>query len=783
MLVNTRLNRINLLIGLAIAIIISDSIIYFSEAASKEFYSNWIIIINASIAAGLAILILYRHKHHDGIFDKSHTALAVGLCLWLTADIIWAVYQIVLEIVPPVPSMADFVWFSAYGFFAFYLYSTYFEFHKKFRFSKRLVVFSIVGAGVFLSYIILVTTSIADLSSNRGIAMFIVVITYPVLDSILIIPAIVILLSFRNEPVWFTPWLFESAGIFLMAISDSWFALIVVTSLLNQFWLSALFFASHYIIISAGLLWYITYLIREKKSTNEVSTKDYVIADGGETTPSDKFNFNKNKNTKKTNRSENEKKRNISGLKSKFAPVIIIVIISWSIYVFISLIAYHDQSTTKLPGWISSFLTFLPSVFSGNSETIIHPSFKHLANAESDVNTTMLGALLPISGASASLGESEQAALKIAINDINKYFSEHQSNTRFGLVIEDTGSDPQIGLEKVKRLSDRGIKIIIGPSTSANVNQIRNYANSHGILLVSPSSTAPSLSLPGDNIFRFVPDDTHQAQAVSSLMWKDGIRIIVPFWRTDIYGNDLVSEVKNSFEKIGGRFVDGVGYTPHTGDLSASLNRINFIIWDQDLKTLEAKLKKAISNYGVSKVGIYFVAYDEVAPIFIQAQGHDILSDVKWFGSDGSALNNKVVRNTDAAIFATKTGFANPIFGVENESNSRFKRVEALIEKDIERIPRSYASTAYDALWVAALAENQTKQANNISIEQLKDAFTGIANSYTGITGNTSLDQNGDRKYGDYEYWVVTEDKNNSGSYIWKPEGRFVFEKTPNGHG
>ena len=108
-------------------------------------------------------------------------------------------------------------------------------------------------------------------------------------------------------------------------------------------------------------------------------------------------------------------------------------------------------------------------------------------------------------------------------------------------------------------------------------------------------------------------------------------------------------QVKNSFEKMGGRFVDGVGYTPHTGDLSASLNRINFIIWDQDLKTLEAKLKKAISNYGVNKVGVYFVAYDEVAPIFIQAQGHDILSEVKWFGSDGSALNNKVVRNTDAA--------------------------------------------------------------------------------------------------------------------------------------
>ena len=43
---------------------------------------------------------------------------------------------------------------------------------------------------------------------------------------------------------------------------------------------------------------------------------------------------------------------------------------------------------------------------------------------------------------------------------------------------------------------------------------------------------------------------------------------------------------------MGGRFVDGVGYTPHTGDLSAGLNRINLIIWDQELRTLEAKAQK-----------------------------------------------------------------------------------------------------------------------------------------------------------------------------------------------
>ena len=103
------------------------------------------------------------------------------------------------------------------------------------------------------------------------------------------------------------------------------------------------------------------------------------------------------------------------------------------------------------------------------------------------MKTIMLGALLPLSGASSSLGESEQAALQIAINDINKYFSKNHSKTRFGLVIEDTRTDPQISLEKLKHLSDKGIKMVIGPSTSAEVDGTRGYANLNGILLTYKS--------------------------------------------------------------------------------------------------------------------------------------------------------------------------------------------------------------------------------------------------------------------------------------------------------
>ena len=164
-----------------------------------------------------------------------------------------------------------------------------------------------------------------------------------------------------------------------------------------------------------------------------------------------------------------------------------------------------------------------------------------------------------------------------------------------------------------------------------------------------------------------MPDDSHQAPAISELMWNDGIRKQYHFGAC-IYGNDLVKATKQSFQALGGRFADGVGFRPNTGEFSASLNRINFIV-GLDLKVLDSKVKQAVSQYGTGKVGVYFVSYDTIAPIFIQAQNHPTLSKVKWYGSDKNTLNNKVIKNTEAAVFAVKTNFTTPIFAVENQND------------------------------------------------------------------------------------------------------------------
>ena len=68
---------------------------------------------------------------------------------------------------------------------------------------------------------------------------------------------------------------------------------------------------------------------------------------------------------------------------------------------------------------------------------------------------------------------------------------------------------------------------------------VKNFADKNDIIIMSHSRTAPSLAVEGDNVFRFVPDDLNQANEIAKEMWSQGIRMVIPFWRDDIYGHEL----------------------------------------------------------------------------------------------------------------------------------------------------------------------------------------------------------------------------------------------------
>ncbi|HEY7570159.1 MAG TPA: ABC transporter substrate-binding protein [Nitrososphaeraceae archaeon] len=756
-----------LFFGVILATTIACSLIFFAKVETRGYNAQWILSITAAIPASLSVIILYQQKRHNGFIEKADLALAVALVLSLCATILWAVYEIILQVVPPVPSVADALSITAYAFLSFYVYSTYNRFYKVFHFSKKQLTAAVIASTIFLFFTIFYTESLIEVSSSRGSAILSIIIIYPVMDAIIMVPSFLIVVNYRKKPRWFTPWIFKSAGILLVVIGDSWFQLFVVTSLTTELWPSSMIFAASRVIIAAGLLWSIINFVPQRTGTNN--------------------NTNSSNDFDSSTRITSSEYNNVNGSAKAWSSNLIFVAITGLCIFTVILIIGTALSSSSI--WSLIQLPLLVDRQDININT------KDIGEASSSGDTVRLGALLPMSGVFSSSGKSTEAALRMALRDVNSNFSKSNSSLRYELVVQDTESDPTVSLEKLRLLAKDGIRIVIGPATSAELNATKDFADENGIILISPSSTAPTLAIEGDNVFRFVPDDLNQAKAISKIMWNQGISVVVPFWRNDVYGSELMRAVRANFQAMGGVFdkdAEKLGYAPRTGILASSLHRINFIMWENALKALESRLKNAISQYGIDKVGVYVVSYDEVTPIFIQANSHPVLSKVKWYGSDKSALNQALVRQYESASFAANTSFCNPIssFGNNNNNNNNNKNNNSnkdngntynnflgKIRKEIHTEPSPYSADAYDILRVAAIAENMTRHSNmnnlnNITdfqgIHDFRNAFIRAAKSYVGVTGNTTLDNMGDRANGEYNFWKVKASKTgDTESFVW----------------
>ena len=111
-----------------------------------------------------------------------------------------------------------------------------------------------------------------------------------------------------------------------------------------------------------------------------------------------------------------------------------------------------------------------------------------------------IGVLADLTDGWSTLGKNTVAALQIAASRIAAQTNGRQ---RFQLLIRDTQLDPSEALDAIRDLNSRGVKIIIGPQSSAEVAMIKPFADANNILVISQGSTASSLAVPNDNIFRF----------------------------------------------------------------------------------------------------------------------------------------------------------------------------------------------------------------------------------------------------------------------------------------
>ncbi len=378
-------------------------------------------------------------------------------------------------------------------------------------------------------------------------------------------------------------------------------------------------------------------------------------------------------------------------------------------------------------------------------------------NSGPSIQTIKIGGLFSLTGNWSSLGIPSQEAMKLGLIDVNNYLEEKGSLIRLSTVVYDTELDTVLAKNAIVRAyTTNDVKYMIGPQSSAELGAIKSYADNNNILVVSQGSTASSLAIPGDAIFRFCPGDAVEGRAMAQTMFAEGKQVMITMSRDDAGNRGLQQSVGSSFTALGGQ-VDAISPYATSGNDYTTL-----------LATLRTKIQQYTATVGVDHVGVYLASFDECKDIFQSAIQDPVFSSVNWYGGDGIVLSSILLTSNAAANFAATTHFFAPNFGLPLTPNPDLATIASTIRTNTGLEPDAYALSVYDAMWV--IAKTLSSYSNVTSdFTKLKTDFTNEANQHYGITGPVVLNANGDRDSGSFDYFGVVLE---GGVYTWKMIGK-----------
>jgi branched-chain amino acid transport system substrate-binding protein len=371
----------------------------------------------------------------------------------------------------------------------------------------------------------------------------------------------------------------------------------------------------------------------------------------------------------------------------------------------------------------------------------------------------VIGGLLDLSSGWTSLGRASRATLAIAAADANRRLAKSGSPVNIRLRIVDVRGKPDEAVRQLRRLARQGVRVFIGPESSSEVQAVRAAANALGVLVISQGSTAHSLARPRDNVFRLVPDDRREAEALVALLARDKVRALAPVWRADAGNAGLVKSMRVRYKGI---LSPGVPYGTAESAFPAKVAELR-----EQVMALRARKD--------GTVGVYLAGFDEVVDLFHAAVADPVLASVPWYGSDGVALTTALIKDARAAAFANGRGYPNPTLGLDARAERRSASLRARIRARIGSRPDAFALTTYDALQIVAYA---AERAGGSGVARLRKEFLRIAHGYSGVTGRIVLNAAGDRAYGSFDFWSVCR----RSGFVWHRTYSYLASGIGRGH-
>jgi branched-chain amino acid transport system substrate-binding protein len=362
--------------------------------------------------------------------------------------------------------------------------------------------------------------------------------------------------------------------------------------------------------------------------------------------------------------------------------------------------------------------------------------------------TFTIGDLQDLTSTLSGQGHDDVVTSGFAIADINAWIQTTAlaGKVTFAQSLQDYKQDTPTTLNILNSYLTQGIYITVGPLNSATALAVLPYADSNHIVMISPSSTSPLASIPGDYLFRTPPSDNFQGPADAQELWQSGATRAVIVYRNEAYGVGLADATNSSFTALGGKAVL-IPYDTSTSNYVPVLGQV------------DSAYKSYVSAVGAAHVAIYVVAFDEFGQIAIQASQNypDLLqSTLPWFGTDGEGDEAPLVNTTYASV-DVQTRLSASFAGFQGSPLSASVCARQLAARST--LCSGYTTGTYDDIWLAALAILYCAPQTHYKAVQdgpcMQTVLPSIAAGFFGATGTTVLNTAGDRLLASYEFFCI----------------------------
>lgn len=346
-------------------------------------------------------------------------------------------------------------------------------------------------------------------------------------------------------------------------------------------------------------------------------------------------------------------------------------------------------------------------------------------SAQASVNpklkgTLTIGAVVPLTGSSATIGKDQQRGIQLAVDKINAQGGV--LGKKLEAKVEDSeGSAPASVQAARKLVSVDHVPVVLGEYSSGNTVPIGKYLQKQHIVHINGGSSSPDISAIGDYSFSTIGLDTIAGKFMADKITAAGYKKIAFLAPNNSYGSRLLDIAKTAVPAAGGALVSSVLYTEGQSDYRSELQRLKASNPDMYVYTAYGK-EAATINKQAFQLGIdpkkFFGIYLSmcIADSDKRAVEGQQGMDVNYIGPDGKAYEDAYKKKYGEGFTSTFSGYV------------------------------------YDGVMLAAQAINKAGSADPAKI---KDALAQIQ-GFKGVTGDIAFDQDGQRRQQPYLVGIVS---------------------------